>query len=333
MECLMRRLVKWKKAAWLAGAAMLVSATAAAAADVKKIGIATIVEVPQLVETKDGVIKGLAERGFVVGKNIEIDYQNSNGNMSTQQQVAKKFVGDAMDVIVPITTPTAQAMATATKDIPIIFVDVTDPLKAKLIPQFKAPGGNVTGVSDAAPIAAQLKLFKQIVPGLKKLGFVYNPGLDSSKATLGWVQEQGKPLGIEVVEAAAPTTNEVIPATNQLIGKVDAIYVPNDTTVVAALETVVKIGKDTKIPVFTGETRGVSRGAVASLGLNYTQVGIMAGHMAADVLEGKKPGTIDAVLAYEKLPDNVVVVNKGAAAAMGVPLSEAVLKQATQVIE
>ena len=170
-------------------------------------------------------------------------------------------------------------------------------------------------------------------PKLKKLGFVYNPGLDSSKATLGWVQEQGKKLGIEVVEAAAPTTNEVIPATNKLIGKVDAIYVPNDTTVVAALETVVKIGKDTKTPVFTGETRGVGRGAVASVGLNYTQVGTLAGHMIAEVLNGKKPGEIDAVLAYEELPDNVVVVNKGSAAAMGVTLPDAVLKRASKVIE
>ncbi|MBA2400116.1 MAG: ABC transporter substrate-binding protein [Bradyrhizobium sp.] len=329
----MHRFVNWKGAAGLVGIGMLMSASATSAADMKKVAIATIVEVPQLVETKEGVIKGLAERGFVVGKNIEIDYQNSNGNMSTQQQVAKKFVGDAVDVIVPITTPTAQAMVTATKDIPIVFVAVTDPLKAKLIPQFKQPGGNVTGVSDAAPIAAQLKLFKQIVPNLKKLGFVYNPGLDSSKATLGWVQDQGKELGIEVVEAAAPTTNEVIPATNKLIGKVDAIYVPNDTTVVAALETIVKIGKDTKIPVFTGETRGVGRGSVASLGLNYTQVGMLTGHMVADVLEGKKPATMDAVLAYEKLPETVVVVNKGAAVSMGVVLSDAVLKQATQVIE
>lgn len=322
-----------RKTVGLLGVGMLVSATVATAADMKKVAIATIVEVPQLVETKEGVIKGLAERGFVAGKNIEIDYQNSNGNMSVQQQVAKKFVGDGADVIVPITTPTAQAMVTATKDIPIVFVDVTDPLKAKLIPQLKQPGGNVTGVSDAAPIAAQLELFKKIVPNLKKLGFVYNPGLDSSKATLGWVQEQGKALGIDVVEAAAPTTNEVIPATDKLIGNVDAIYVPNDTTVVAALETVVKIGKDTKIPVFTGETRGVGRGSVASLGLNYTQVGILAGHMVADVLEGKKPGTIDAILAYEKLPESVIVVNKGAAASMGVPLSDAVLKLATQVIE
>jgi len=331
MELVMLRFVK--NTVGLIGAGILMSATVATAADMKKVAIATIVEVPQLVETKEGVIKGLAERGFVAGKNISIDYQNSNGNMSVQQQVAKKFVGDGADVIVPITTPTAQAIVTATKDIPIVFVDVTDPLKAKIIPQFKQPGGNVTGVSDAPPIAAQLELFKKIVPNLKKLGFVYNPGLDSSKATLGWVQDQGKALGIEVVEAAAPTTNEVIPATEKLIGHVDAIYVPNDTTVVAALETVVKIGKDTKIPVFTGETRGVGRGSVASLGLNYTQVGILAGHMVADVLEGKKPGTIDAILAYEKLPESVIVVNKGAAASMGVPLTDAVLKLATQVIE
>jgi len=330
----MRRVFTIGRIAGLAGAsALLLSAAAVHAADTKKIAISTVVEVPQLVETKEGVLKGLAERGFVVGKNIELDYQSANGNIPTQQQIAKKFVGDGADVIVAITTPTAQAMVSATKDIPIVFTAVTDPLKAKLVPQFKQPGGNVTGVSDAAPIAEQLKLFVQIVPKLKKLGFIYNPGLDSSKATLGWVQEQGKALGIEVVEAPAPTTNEVIPAANQLIGKVDAIYVPNDTTVVAALETVVKIGKDTKTPVFTGETRGVDRGSVASLGLNYTQVGMLTGKMVADILEGKKPGSIDAVLAYEALSDKVVVVNKGSAAAMGVTIPEAVLKSATKVVE
>jgi putative tryptophan/tyrosine transport system substrate-binding protein len=329
----MRRSVGLKTALLCAGFGVMLTMSAASAAGMKKVAISMIVEVPQLVETKDGVIKGLAEKGFVVGKNIEIDYQTANGNMPTQQQIAKKFVGENADVIVPITTPTTQAVVGATKDIPIVFVDVTDPIKAKIISRFKQPGGNVTGVSDAAPIEAQLKLFKEIVPKLKKLGFIYNPGLDSSKATLGWVIEQGKKLGIEVVEAAAPTTNEVIPAANKLVGKVDAIYVPNDTTVVAALETVVKIGKDTKTPVFTGETRGVSRGAIASVGLNYTQVGTLAGHMVAEVLSGKKPGTIDAVVAYEKLPDNVVVVNKTSAAAMGVTLPESLLKRASKVVE
>lgn len=329
----MRRSVNWNTVMLLAGLGALMAMPAASAADMKTVAISMIVEVPQLVETKDGVLKGLADKGFVVGKNIKIDYQNANGNMPTQQQIAKKFVGEGVDVIVPITTPTSQAMVGATKTIPIVFATVTDPVKAKLIAHYKHPGGNVTGVSDAPPIEAQLKLFKEIVPKLKKLGFVYNPGLDSSKATLAWVKEQGKKLGIEVVEAAAPTTNEVIPATKKLVGKVDAIYVPNDTTVVAALETVVKIGKDTKTPVFTGETRGVGRGAIASVGLNYIQVGTLAGHMVAEVLSGKKPGDIDAVIAYEKIPDNVVVVNKASAAAMGVTIPGEVLKRASKVIQ
>jgi putative ABC transport system substrate-binding protein len=210
---------------------------------------------------------------------------------------------------------------------------VIDPVKAKVITKYEKPGGNVTGVSDAPPIAQQLKLFREILPNLKKLGFVYNPGLDSSKATLEWVNEQGKALGMEVVEAAAPTTNEVIPAVRKLVGKVDAIFVPNDTTVVAALETIVKVGIETKTPVFTGETRGVERGAIASLGLNYTQVGRLAGHMLAEVLNGKKPGDIDPIIAYRQLPNFDVFVNKRSAAEMGVTLPPALLARATKVIE
>jgi putative tryptophan/tyrosine transport system substrate-binding protein len=311
-------------------AALLVPAVAGAAE--KKVAISTIVEVPQLVETKDGVLKGLAEKGYTPETGLKVEYQQANGNMPTQQQIAKKFVGEGADVIVSITTPTSQAMAAATRDIPIVFATVTDPVKAKLITQYKHPGGNITGVSDAAPIAEQLKLFRELVPNLKKIGFVYNPGLDSSKATLGWMQEQTKPLGIEVVESPAPTTNEVIPAARKLVGKVDAIYVPNDTTVVAALETIVKIGQETKTPVFTGETRGVERGAVASLGLNYTEVGRLAGHMVAEILGGKKPGDIDAIIAYQKLPTFNVVLNKKSAEAMGVKIPDAVLKRATKVV-
>lgn len=303
-----------------------------AAAAPKKVMISTIVEVPQLVETKEGVLKGLAESGFEDGRNIKVEYQTANGNASTQQQIAKKFVGDGADLIIAITTPTAQAMASVTNSVPIVFATVTDPIKAKLIPQFKAPGGNITGVSDAPPLAAQLNLFREIAPNLKKLGFIYNPGLDSSNATLEKLREEGAKLGITVVEAAAPTTNEVIPATKKLVGNVDAIYVPNDTTVVAALETVVKVGQETKIPVFTGETRGVDRGAIASVGLDYIEVGRMAGHMAAVILEGAKAGDVDAVIAYQKMPNFVVVVNKSAAAAMGVTLPEAVLKRATRTV-
>ncbi|OKO70145.1 ABC transporter substrate-binding protein [Bradyrhizobium sp. AS23.2] len=320
------------RVALLACAATALMCGVAAAAELKKVKISTIVEVPQLVETKEGVLKGLAESGFEDGLNIKVEYQTANGNASTQQQIAKKFVGDGADLIVAITTPTAQAMASVTNSVPIVFATVIDPIKAKLISKYKAPGGNITGVSDAPPLAAQLNLFHEIAPNLKKLGYIYNPGLDSSNSTLEHLRDEGAKLGITIVEAAAPTTNEVIPATKKLVGSVDAIYVPNDTTVVAALETVVKVGQETKTPVFTGETRGVDRGAIASVGLDYIQVGRMAGHMAAMILEGAKVGDVDAVIAYQATPNFVVVVNKGAAAAMGVTLPDSVLKRATRTV-
>lgn len=312
---------------------ILATCSAVHAADTKKIAISMIIEVPQLLQTKDGILTGLSERGFSDGRNLSVEYQTANGNMPTQQQIARKFVGEVPDVIVAITTPTSQAMVAATKDIPIVFATVIDPVKAKVISKYDKPGGNVTGVSDAPPIAQQLRLIREILPSLKKLGFIYNPSLDSSKATLEWINEQGKPLGIEVVESPAPTANEVIPAARRLVGKVDAIFIPNDTTVVASIEAIVKIGEETKTPIFTGETRGVERGGIASIGLNYTEVGRLAGHMVAEVLSGKKPGDIDAIIAYQKLPNLDVYVNKRSASAMGVAIPPTVLARATKVVE
>ena len=312
---------------------ILATCSAVHAADTKKIAISMIIEVPQLLQTKDGILTGLSERGFSDGRNLSVEYQTANGNMPTQQQIARKFVGEVPDVIVAITTPTSQAMVAATKDIPIVFATVIDPVKAKVISKYDKPGGNVTGVSDAPPIAQQLRLIREILPNLKKIGSVYNPSLDSSKATLEWINEQGKPLGIEVVESPAPTANEVIPAARRLVGKVDAIFIPNDTTVVASIEAIVKIGEETKTPIFTGETRGVERGGIASIGLNYTEVGRLAGHMVAEVLGGKKPGDIDAIIAYQKLPNLDVYVNKRSASAMGVAIPPTVLARATKVVE
>lgn len=303
------------------------------AADNKKVAISVIVEVPQLLETRDGVLLGLAERGYVPGKNLTVNYQSANGNMGTQQQISRKIVGDAPDVIVPITTPTTQSVVTLAKNIPVVFVDVTDPIRARVVSQLKQPGGNVTGVSDAPPIAKQLNLFKEIVPSLKRIGFVYNPGLDNSLAQLDEIKREGAARGVTVVESPSPTPNEVINATRKLVGQVDAIFIPNDATVVPVLEAILKISEDAKLPIFSAETRAVERGALASVGLNYTEVGKLAGHMAADVLEGKSPGAIDVVFAYDVLPKLNVVINKAAAKKMNVTLPPAVVEKAGKVIE
>lgn len=308
-------------------------AATAHAQDMKNVAISTIVEVPALVDTKTGILEGLAEKGFVEGETITVDYQNANGNMPTQQQIAKKFVGENPDIIIPITTPTAQAVIAATSDIPIVFTSVTDPLKAKLVERFEKPGGNVTGVSDAAPIKQQIDLMAELIPGMKTIGFVYNPGLDNAVAALENLKEQAGARGIEVVASAAPTTNEVVIATRKLIGNVDAIYIPNDTTVVSALESIVKIGEDVDLPVFTGETSSVARGVVASVGINYLELGRITGHMAARILNGEDPGEMDVVVGYEALSDFDIAINTKAAAEMGVEVPESVLERASQIVE
>jgi putative ABC transport system substrate-binding protein len=302
------------------------------AAEMKKIAISTIVEVPSLMDAKQGILDALADRGYVVGKNLELEYQSANGSMPTQQQIAKKFIGGTPDVIVPITTPTAQSMVASTKDIPIVFTAVTDPIKAKLVKQFKQPGANVTGVSDAAPIGPQLDFYKRIVPNLKTIGFIYNPGLDNALAALAIIKEEGAKRGIKVVESAAPTTNEVILATKKLIGKVDAVYVPNDTTVVAALEAIVKIGQDVNMPIFAGDTGAVKRGVLAGVGLDYNEVGRVTGAMVADVLDGKKPGTIDTVAAYKVVSKFKIIVNLESAKNMDVEIPTDILAEANEVI-
>lgn len=325
------------KLRWALGAGILAlaltSVSMAHAAETKTIAISTIVEVPSLMDGKRGVIDALADRGYVEGENLSVEYQNANGSMPTQQQIAKKFVGDAPDLIVSITTPTSQAMVAATQDIPVVFVMVTDPVKARLISRYEAPGGNVTGVSDAAPIGQQLDLMLQFLPGMKKVGFIYNPGLDNALAALDVLKGEAETRGLTVVESAAPTTNEVIVATRKLIGEVDAVYVPDDTTVVAALEAIVKIGWDVQLPIFSGETSGVERGAAASVGLDYYAVGRLAGDMAADVLDGKPVGSIDSVIAKNLNDKFQVLINKSSAEKMGLTVPQPVLDTATKVFE
>jgi putative ABC transport system substrate-binding protein len=325
-------MVSKKLSALVLSGLLSVGATALAQSP-KRVAISTIVEVPALVETKDGVIQALAARGFVDGKNLAIDYQNANGAMPTQQQIAKKFVGDAPDVIVAITTPTSQAMASATKTIPLVFATVTDPIKAKLVDGYTKTGTNITGVSDAAPLPEQVQLMLDILPKMKKVGFIYNPGLDNAVSTLEALRALLKQRGIEIVESPSPTTNEVILAAKKLVGKVDAIYVPNDTTVVSALETIVKIGQETQTPVFAGETGAVTRGVIGSVGLDYVAIGKVAGNMVADILGGKKPGDIDPVLAYKVLTNFQVAINRGSAQKMGVKIPESVLKRTTKLID
>ena len=179
-------------------------------------------------------------------------------------QIARKFVGEAPAVIVPISTPSAQAVAAATKDIPVVFSSVTDPVGAKLVTHREHPGGNVTGMSNLSPIAKHLDLVKEILPELKTLGVVHNPGEANSRTLVALLKAAAPARGITIKEAPATKSADVQAAAQSLVGRVDAIYVPTDNTVVSAFEALVQVGRQNKLPVIAGDINSVPRGAIAA---------------------------------------------------------------------
>ena len=298
-------------------------------ADEKHVAITQIVEHPALDAARKGVKDALAEAGFEVGRNLRWTFENAQGNVVTASQIAKKFVGDNPDVIVAIATPSAQAVASATRKIPLVFSAVTDPIGAKLVKNWEKPGANITGISDLSPIPAHLKLVKEFIPDIKTLGIVSNPGEANSVSLVEMIKNNGPELGMSITVAAATKSGEVLQAARSLVGKIDAFYIPTDNTVVSAFEAVVKVGIDAKLPVFAGDTDSVKRGAVAALGFNYYDVGRETGTLVARILNGAKPGDLPVGL-VSKLE---LSINLKSAKQMGISVPQSIISRAKTVIK
>jgi putative tryptophan/tyrosine transport system substrate-binding protein len=298
------------------------------AADIT-VAVTAIVEHPALDACRDGIKDELKAQGFEDGKNISFVYESAQGNPGTAAQIAQKFVGENPTVIVPISTPSAQAVVAATSDIPVVFTAVTDPLGAKLIANLEKPGANVTGMSDLSPIAKHLALIKEVTPNAKKIGVPFNPGEANAVTLVELLKSEGAKMGYEIVEAPAPKSSDVLAAAQSLVGKSDVIYVPTDNTIVSALEAVIQVGTDNKLPVFAGDTDSVKRGAIAAVGFNYYDIGRQTGQIVARVLKGEKPGDI----AVQGVEITELYVNPGAAAQMGVELSSDLVGRAKEVVK
>ncbi len=318
------------KAVALCAFALTSLTTSASFADSKSVKITAIVEHPALDAVRKGVKDVLAENGYEAGKNLDWEFQSAQGDVGIAGQIAKKFVGENPDVIVAIATPSAQAAVSAARGhIPVIFSAVTDPVAAKLVKSWEKTGSAVTGVSDMLPLDKHLQLILDAVPGAKNIGMPYNPGETNGVVLMEGFKKAAAAKGINVVTASAPSSGDVLMATRSLVGKVDAIYVSTDNTIVSAFESVVKVGIDAKIPVFAGDTGSVERGAAAALGFNYYDIGRQTGQMVLDVLKGKDASTI-AVQGVEKTN---LHVNLKTAEQMGLKLGDDMVKMAEKVVQ
>ncbi|MCR4378171.1 MAG: ABC transporter substrate-binding protein [Rhodospirillales bacterium] len=315
-------------AAALAAAVSLGVSGLAWAAD-KHVAVTQIVEHPALDAVRQGVKDVLAEAGLSEGNGLKWSYESAQGNAATAAQIAKKFSGDAPDVIVAIATPSAQTMVAATSTIPVVFSAVTDPVGAKLVADAMHPGANVTGVTDMTPIAAHMALVKRVVPTATRLGVITNPGEANSVSLVNLIEIEAPKVGMSVTVAAATKSGDVLAAARSLVGKVDAIYIPTDNTVVSAFEAVVKVGNEASIPVLAGDTDSVKRGAVAAAGFDYYDVGRQTGQMVVKILGGAKPGDMPV----EGVAKSDLSVNLSAAKAQGITLSPDLIAEAKEVIQ
>lgn len=309
----------------------MATAMIAAPANAKDVSVAVtaIVEHPALDAVRDGVKDALTAAGYKEGENLKFTYQSAQGNPATAAQIARQFIGEAPDVIVPISTPSAQAVVSGTRDIPVVFTAVSDPVGAQLVKSMENPGGNVTGLSDLSPVADHVKLIKEVAPNVKTIGFLYNSGEANSLSLLEGLKVAAKEGGLEVVESAATKSAEVQGAARALIGKADLIYVPTDNTIISALEGAVSVAEEAKIPLMTADTDSVSRGAFIALGFNYYDVGKQTGEVVVRILKGEKPGDIPVNVAA----GTDLVVNLVAAKKMGIEIPQAVVDRASKVIK
>ena len=287
------------------------------------VGIVQLVEHAALDAANKGFVDGMASKGYKEGQNVVYDRQNAQADQSNLQNIAHRFVNNKVNLICAIATPAAQSIANVTSEIPIVGTAITDYKTARLVKDNAKPGTNVTGTTDMNPVAAQLDLTLQLVPGAKNIGTIYCSSEVNSQLQVDILKAAAKDRGVEIKEATVSTVNDIQQAARSLVGKVEAIYIPTDNILASAMPTLAIVTEEAKIPVVTGWE---DPNGVATIAVDYYKLGVQTGEMAADILSGKsKPQ--DMAIQFQK--DFAVIVNEASAKKIGLKVPEELLKKAS----
>lgn len=285
------------------------------------IGISQFAVHGSLDNCREGFLAGLAEEGFVEGENLNIEYVNAQAEPGTAAMTTDNFVTKKVDMICAIATPTAMTAynSTMNTEIPVIYTAVSDPVEAGLANEDGTPVGNITGTSDALAVDAQLQMIREILPDAKKIGIIYTTSEANSISTVASYEEAAAGYGFEIVTTGITAMSEVPLAAADMVTKVDCITNLTDNTVVSALQSVLDEANKANIPVFGSEVEQVKAGCVASMGLEYFELGKQTGKMAAMILRGEAKAS---EMKFEVITEPSLYVNFAAAEKIGLELPE-----------
>ena len=287
--------------------------------DVFRIGISQFITHQSLDATREGFVDELVKQGYVEGENIEIDFQNAQGEQRNLKTISQQLA-ESSDVVLAIATPSAQSLANTTQTTPVIFSAVTDPVSAKLVESREHPGGNVTGTSDQSSdaISTQINLIKKVLPKAKTIGILYTQSEPNSVVQKDEAKRLLEEKGFTVVEKTILDSNNVKAAAESLMTEVDMVFVPTDNIISSTMETVKQVSIKHKVPVFGGSTEMVAVGGLYNYGTNYEELGRQTARMLVRILKGEKPENI-AVELPEKLE---LHTNQEMADALGIDISK-----------
>ncbi len=251
------------------------------------IGIIQSIEHSALDMARDGTIDMINNLGQ--GK-VKVMQESAHGDASLAKQIVQKFIQQKVNAIITIGTTVTQVAMQQTKNIPIVFASVTDPIASGIVKNVSQPEANITGISDFTPniTSIQLQFFKKLMPQLKTIGIIYNPGETNSVRLLDDVREKAIGFNIDIKAVPAQDTNEAVIVTKTILNKVDAIFINNDNTALGALKGIVDTAMKYKVPVLCSDTDTIPLGVFAAVGPNQFKLGQDVGKMAIDIILNKK---------------------------------------------
>ncbi len=296
------------------------------------IGIGQFAEHGSLDNCRTGFLQGLADEGIVEGENLTVLYENAQADGGTASQIMDSFMAKKVDMICAIATPMAQsAYGAAKKDgLPVIYTAVTDPILAELANADGTPVGEVTGTSDKLPVEKQLEMIRAILPEAKKIGIMYSTSEVNSVSAIEEYKAAAPEYGFEIVESGISATADIPLAADSLLEKVDCINNLTDNTVVSSLPLILDKAAKKNIPVFGSEIEQVRIGCLATVGLDYIDLGKQTGVMAAKVLKGE---TKASDLNFEVITEASFYGNNKVAENLGITLPEELTSSATEMFD
>lgn len=303
------------------------SSKSSSASDGYTIGISQFAEHGSLDNCREGFLAGLAEEGIVEGENLEVLYDNAQADTGTASTISDNYVSKNVDLICAIATPSAMSAynSAMNTDIPVVYTAISDPIAAQLAAEDGSSVGNITGTSDALPVEQQLAMIREVLPDAKKIGILYTTSETNSVSTIATYKELADQYDFEIVETGINTIADIDMAAADMVTKVDCITNLTDNTVVSGLQTVLEYANEAKIPVFGSEVEQVKSGCLAAAGIDYYDLGVQTGKMAAKILKGE---TTAADLSYEEISEPSYYTNAEVAKNLGITLPDTLTDQA-----